>query len=574
MATFKHDVVIVGAGLAGLRAAVEVTGKVDVALVSKVYPTRSHSGAAQGGIAAALGNEEPDSWEWHMYDTVKGGDFLTDQDAAEVLTRDGARAVYELEHMGVPFNRTPHGTIAQRAFGGHTGDFGKRAIKRACHAADRTGRVVQDTLHMEALRKGIKVYEEFHLLDLIITNHRVAGLVVYEIATGQVHTLETKAVLLATGGFGKVYKTTSNCFSNTGDGVYLAYKAGVPLEDMEFVQFHPTGIYGLGVLLSEAARGEGGVLRNSEGEPFMEKYAPTLKDLAPRDMVSRAMAREIKEGRGIEGVDYLHLDLTHLGKNRIDEKLSDISSFIRIYLGLDPNKDLVPVAPTCHYMMGGIPTNLHGQVLDAENRPVEGLYAAGECACVSVHGANRLGCNSLLDLLVFGRRAGVQIAEDLAHLTSSSHLEGFAEEAEKRIENLKSRKEGERVSAIRREMQETMTEYCSVFRNKEGLDKASRDIQDLLARYENVSIDYKGRLFNTDLTEALELESLLHLAQKIVLCAAAREESRGAHYREDYPERDDQNWLKHSLIQKAGKGPRIFYKPVTITRFQPKPRVY
>jgi succinate dehydrogenase / fumarate reductase flavoprotein subunit len=574
MTTFKHDVVIVGAGLAGLRAAVEVTGKVDVALVSKVYPTRSHSGAAQGGIAAALGNEEPDSWEWHMYDTVKGGDFLTDQDAAEVLARDGARAVYELEHMGVPFNRTPHGTIAQRAFGGHTGDFGKRAIKRACHAADRTGRVVQDTLHMEALRKGIKVYEEFHLLDLIITNHRVAGLVVYEIATGQVHTLETKAVLLATGGFGKVYKTTSNCFANTGDGVYLAYKAGVPLEDMEFVQFHPTGIYGLGVLLSEAARGEGGILRNSEGEPFMEKYAPTLKDLAPRDMVSRAMAREIKEGRGIEGVDYLHLDLTHLGKNRIDEKLSDISSFIRIYLGLDPNKDLVPVAPTCHYMMGGIPTNLHGQVIDAENRPVEGLYAAGECACVSVHGANRLGCNSLLDLLVFGRRAGVQIAEDMAGLTFSSHLEGFAGEAEKRIEILKSRKKGERVSAIRREMQETMTEYCSVFRNKEGLDKASRDIQDLLARYENVSIDYKGRRFNMDLTEALELESLLHLAQKIVLCAAAREESRGAHYREDHPQRDDQNWLKHSLIQKAGKGPRIFYKPVTITRFQPKPRVY
>ena len=304
MATFKHDVVIVGAGLAGLRAAVEITGKVDVALVSKVYPTRSHSGAAQGGIAAALGNEEPDSWEWHMYDTVKGGDFLTDQDAAEVLARDGARAVYELEHMGVPFNRTPHGTIAQRAFGGHTGDFGKRAIKRACHAADRTGRVVQDTLHLEALRKGIKVYKEFHLLDLIITNHRVAGLVVYEIATGEVHTLETKAVLLATGGFGKVYKTTSNCFANTGDGVYLAYKAGVPLEDMEFVQFHPTGIYGLGVLLSEAARGEGGILRNREGEPFMEKYAPTLKDLAPRDMVSRAMAREIKERRGIEGVDY------------------------------------------------------------------------------------------------------------------------------------------------------------------------------------------------------------------------------------------------------------------------------
>jgi succinate dehydrogenase / fumarate reductase flavoprotein subunit len=574
MANFKHDVVIVGAGLAGLRAAAELTGRADVALISKVYPTRSHSGAAQGGIAAALGNEEPDSWEWHMYDTVKGGDFLTDQDAAEVLAKDGARAVYELEHMGVPFNRTPDGTIAQRAFGGHTRDFGQGAIKRACHAADRTGRVVQDTLHLEAIRKGIRVYEEFHLLDLIIVNHRVAGLVTYAIATGEVHTFETKAVLLATGGFGKVYKTTSNCFANTGDGVYLAYKAGVPLEDMEFVQFHPTGIYGLGVLISEAARGEGGILRNGDGEAFMERYAPTLKDLAPRDMVCRAMAREVGKGMGIEGKDFLHLDLTHLGKKRIDEKLSEISSFIRIYLGLDPNKDLIPVAPTCHYMMGGIPTDLNGRVLDGESNPVEGLYAAGECACVSVHGANRLGCNSLLDLLVFGRRAGARMIEDLPHLIFTSHLGSFAEESEKRIENLKSRTKDERVSAIRREMQQTMTEHCSVFRDKEGLDKASRAIQDLLFRYENVSIDHKGRRFNTDVTEAIELESLLQLAQKIVLCAAAREESRGAHYREDYQERDDRNWLKHSLIQKTGEGPRIFSKPVTITRFQPKPRVY
>jgi len=341
---FKHDVVIIGSGLAGLRAAIELSGKVDVALISKVYPTRSHSGAAQGGIAAALGNEEPDSWEWHMYDTVKGGDFLTDQDAAEVLTKDAIRAVYELEHMGVPFNRTDQGTIAQRAFGGHAGDFGKRPVKRACHAADRTGRVILDTLYGTSLKRGIKVYEEFHLLDLVLENGRVAGLVAYEIATGEIHHFQCKALLMATGGFGKVFETTSNCFANTGDGVYLAYKAGVPLEDMEFVQFHPTGIHGLGVLISEAARGEGGILRNLRDERFMEKYAPTLKDLAPRDMVSRAISEEIREGRGIDGKDFVHLDLTHLGEERINQKLSDIASFVRIYLGTDPNKNMIPVA--------------------------------------------------------------------------------------------------------------------------------------------------------------------------------------------------------------------------------------
>jgi succinate dehydrogenase / fumarate reductase flavoprotein subunit len=387
----KHDVIIVGAGLAGLRAALEAAEHADVALISKVFPTRSHSGAAQGGIAAALGNEEQDSWEWHMYDTVKGGDFLTDQDAAEVLAKDAPRAIYELEHMGVPFNRTAEGTIAQRAFGGHTRDFGQSSIKRACHAADRTGRVILDTLYGEALRKGIRVYAEFHLLDLLIKENQVLGLVAYELVTGDVHVFHCRAILLATGGFGKVFKTTSNCFSNTGDGVYLAYKAGIPLEDMEFVQFHPTGIYELGVLISEAARGEGGILHNGNGDRFMEAYAPTLKDLAPRDMVSRAIIQEIQAGRGIEGRDFVHLDLTHLGKERLQEKLSDISSFVRIYLGIDPVKEPIPVQPTCHYMMGGIPTNLDGQVLVENQNIVHGLYAAGECACVSVHGANRLG---------------------------------------------------------------------------------------------------------------------------------------------------------------------------------------
>ena len=571
---FAHDVVIVGSGLAGLRSAVEVAGKADVALISKVYPTRSHSGAAQGGIAAALGNEEPDSWEWHMYDTVKGGDFLTDQDAAEVLAKDAPRAVYELEHMGVPFNRTVHGTIAQRAFGGHTGDFGKRAVKRACHAADRTGRVILDTLYGEALRKGIKVYQEFHLLDLITRDKRALGILAYELASGEIHVIQCKALLLATGGFGKVFQTTSNCFANTGDGVFLAYKSGIPLEDMEFVQFHPTGIHGLGVLLSEAARGEGGILRNRQGGRFMERYAPTLKDLAPRDMVSRAIAAEIREGRGIDGRDFVHLDLTHLGKDRLAEKLSDITSFVRIYLGLDATKDLIPVAPTCHYMMGGIPTNLDAQVLGKTGAVFEGLYAAGECACVSVHGANRLGCNSLLDLVVFGRRAGKKILEDASRLQMTPIPEGPKEAARRQIEDLKSRKKGERAGTLRSELQKTMTDYCSVFRNKEHLAGAIATVKGLIERYETVSVENKGRRFNTDLLEALELESLLYLGQAILVSALAREESRGAHFREDYPERDDRNWLKHTLIEKTPAGSRLYSKPVTITRFQPQPRVY
>jgi succinate dehydrogenase / fumarate reductase flavoprotein subunit len=571
---FEHDVVIVGAGLAGLRAAVEVTGQADVALISKVYPTRSHSGAAQGGIAAALGNEEPDSWEWHMYDTIKGGDFLTDQDAAEVLAKDALRAVYELEHMGVPFNRTPEGKIAQRAFGGHAADFGKRPVKRACHAADRTGRVILDTLYGQAVRKGIKAYEEFQLLDLTLQDNRMAGLVVYELATGHIHMIHAKAVLFATGGFGKVFKTTSNCFANTGDGAYLAYRSGIPLEDMEFVQFHPTGIYGLGVLISEAARGEGGILRNGKGERFMEKYAPSLKDLAPRDMVSRAIAEEIRAGRGIDGQDFVHLDLTHLGKERLAEKLSDISSFVRIYLGIDANKDPIPVQPTCHYMMGGIPTNLDGQVLNEEQQPVEGLYAAGECACVSVHGANRLGCNSLLDLVVFGRRAGRKIVEDLSRLSRTPLAEKPEERTVRRIKDIMERGHGEKAASLRQEMQKVMTEYCTVFRDGEGMATALQTIQDLKRRYEGVTVDNRGRRFNTDLLEALELESLLHLAEAILVAALAREESRGAHYREDFPERDDGQWLKHTLVQKTDNGPRLFYKPVTVTRFEPKPRVY
>ena len=571
---FQHDVVIVGSGLAGLRAALEIVGSADVALISKVYPTRSHSGAAQGGIAAALGNEEPDSWEWHMYDTVKGGDYLADQDAAEILARDAPRAIYELEHMGVPFDRTADGRIAQRAFGGHTSQFGQAAIKRACHAADRSGRVILDTLYWEAVRKGLKVYNEFQMIDLILKEKQVVGLLAYELATGEVHVFHSRMVLLATGGFGKIYKTTSNCFANTGDGAYLAYRAGIPLEDMEFVQFHPTGVYGLGILISEAARGEGGILRNGRGERFMEKYAPTIKDLAPRDLVSRAIDTEIREGRGIEGRDFVHLDLTHLGKERLAEKLSDISSFAKIYLGIDPAREPIPVQPTCHYMMGGIPTNLDGQVLDHKQQPFRGLYAAGECACLSLHGANRLGCNSLLDLVVFGRLAGKGMVRDLKDLPWTPLPEHPEKGTLEKIEKLKARSRGEKAFGLRKAMQKIMMEDCSVFRVQGRLSRALSEIRRLQEEYERVAIHDKGLRFNSDLLEAIELESLLGLAEAIIVSALNRQESRGAHYREDYPERDDQNWLKHTLIRKTGRAPEVFYKPVTITRFQPKARAY
>ncbi|MHC1744712.1 MAG: succinate dehydrogenase flavoprotein subunit [Syntrophobacteraceae bacterium] len=571
---FKHDVLIIGAGLAGLRAALEVTGNLDVGLLSKVYPTRSHSGAAQGGIAAALGNEEPDSWEWHMYDTVKGGDYLTDQNVAEILAKDAPRAVYELEHMGVPFNRTPDGKIAQRAFGGHTRDHGKAPVKRACYAADRTGRVLMDTLYFEAVRKGIQVYPEFQMLDLVLQDGRVSGVVAYELATGELHFFQSRMVLLATGGFGKVFKTTSNAFANTGDGVYLAYRSGIPLEDMEFVQFHPTGIYGLGVLISEAARGEGGILRNDLGERFMERYAPTIKDLAARDVVSRSIALEIREGRGIGGKDYVHLDLTHLGEQKLAERLSDITSFVKIYLGLDPARELVPIAPTCHYMMGGIPTNVCGQVLDDTHQPVPGLYAAGECSCISLHGANRLGCNSLLDLVVFGRRAGEQMLEDGRNLDWVIPPADPQGRIDARIRELKEPGPAIRAGELRRALQKTMMDNCSVFRHEETLQGALSDIKGLEEEYKRVRCDNRSNCYNTDLLDTIELEHSLGLAEAIVQSALARQESRGAHSREDFPERDDANWLKHTLVQKTGQSVRVFYKPVIITQFQPKPRVY
>ena len=571
---FVHDVVIVGSGLAGLRAALEIPGSARVALISKVFPTRSHSGAAQGGISAALGNEEPDSWEWHMYDTVKGGDYLTDQDAAETLARDAERAVYELEHMGAPFNRTADGRIAQRAFGGHTRNFGEGPVRRACYASDRTGRVILDTLYGKAVEKSVQVFSEFLLIDLIIDNGRASGLVAYELATGQLHTFRAKAILIATGGFGGTFKTNSNCFSNTGDGVYLSYRAGIPLEDMEFVQFHPTGIHGLGVLISEATRGEGGILRNRTGQRFMEVYAPSLKDLAPRDVVSRAIWTEIRQGRGVKGEDYVDLDLTHIGPEKIAEKLSDIASFAKIYLGVDVTKEPIAVTPTCHYMMGGIPTDLDGRVLDRFNRPVPGLYSAGEAACVSVHGANRLGTNSLLDLVVFGRRAGRMIARELPELELNEGMKRPAEASKSRIDQLMSRTGGERTFAIRNDLQVMMMDKCSVFRNETDMKKALEELESIKQRYKSVCIDNRSMKYNTDLTEAMELECLIGLAETILKSAITRQESRGAHFREDYPDRDDKNWLKHTMIQKLGDTTEIFYKPVNISRFQPKARTY
>jgi succinate dehydrogenase / fumarate reductase flavoprotein subunit len=572
----QYDVIIVGSGLAGLRAAVEIGKDAHVAVLTKVFATRSHSGAAQGGIGAALGNEEEDHWEWHMFDTVKGSDYLGDQDAIEILAKDAPRAIYELENLGVPFNRTPEGKIAQRAFGGHTRNHGEAPVKRACYAATRTGRVILDTLWEQSLQRNIEFFDEFQMLSLIVHNGQCCGVVAYELATGKLHTFHCKAVLLATGGAGKIYKTTSNAFASTGDGMAIAYRAGAPLEDMEFVQFHPTGIYKLGILISEAARGEGGILLNNDGERFMERYAPVIKDLAPRDMISRCMLDEIRAGRGIDGKDYFHLDLTHLGRDVIEKKLAEITSFARTYAGVDPVKEPIPVQPTCHYMMGGIATDSDGLVIvDEKNTPFAGLYAAGECACVSVHGANRLGCNALLDTLVFGRRAGMKIK---AFVKSVAHPKLPAKPDKKDSNTIKAlmKSSGKETSgAIRADLQESMMEDVSVFRQKKSLTAARDKIKQLKARYKKISLQDKGSCFNRDLLDAIELGHLLDLAEVITLGALYRKESRGAHFREDFPKRDDKQFLAHTLVRyNEVKGPQIFAKPVVITQFEPKERKY
>ncbi|MFC2158981.1 succinate dehydrogenase flavoprotein subunit [Acidobacteriota bacterium] len=572
---FQHDVLIIGSGLAGLRAAVELGGSADIAVVSKVMPTRSHSGAAQGGITAALGNEEEDKWEWHMYDTVKGSDYLGDQDAIEILTQDAPRAILELEHMGVPFSRREDGKIAQRPFGGHTRDFGKAPVKRACFASDRTGRVILDTLFEQCVKTEVRFYSEFYLMDLFFRENRCCGAVLMDLATGELHQVKAKAVLLATGGSGKIFKTTSNCFANTGDGLSISYRRGIPLQDMEFVQFHPTGIRGFGILISEAARGEGGILRNGQGERFMERYAPTIKDLAPRDIVSRSIMQEVREGRGIDGEDYVHLDLTQLDEETINEKLWEITSFARIYAGVDPVSEYIPVQPTCHYMMGGIPTDNNCQVLwNGQEEPVLGLYAAGESSCVSVHGANRLGTNSLLDLVVFGRRAGQRIKEWLKESGDVGEIEGETDSVRERIQALLDSPGREIIPQIRSKMQEVMMENCSVFRDEKGLQKVVSVLAELRERYAHVSVKSKNLNYNYELMEALECGHLLDIADVVARSALNRKESRGAHSREDYPGRDDGKYLFHTLIFKDGGDVRMEKRPVRITRYEPKPRKY
>ena len=580
----KYDVVIVGAGGAGMRAAVEAGPRVRTAVLTKLYPTRSHTGAAQGGMCAALANVEEDNWEWHTFDTIKGGDYLADQDAVEIMCKEAITAVLDLEKMGMPFNRTPEGRIDQRRFGGHTRDHGKAPVRRACYAADRTGHMILQTLFQQCVKRGVNFFNEFQVLDIAFTEDpdsdagkRVSAVVAYEMATGDLHVFQTKGVLFASGGFGRMFKVSSNAVSLTGDGPGLLLRRGIPMQDMEFFQFHPTGIYKLGILLSEAARGEGGILRNKDGERFMERYAPTVKDLAPRDMVSRSIMTEILEGRGcgING-DYVHLDLTHLPPEQIDAKLPDISDFVRTYQGIEPKKDPIPIQPTAHYAMGGIPTNVDGQaVIDADNTVLPGLYAAGECACVSVHGANRLGTNSLLDIVVFGRRGG----KDMARYVNSVGMPELAPGAERdvadRIEKLKNATGGENYAVIRDTLQDDMTKYATVFRTDESLGKAEATVASLKDAYEKVSITDKGDTFNYDLTEALEVGYLLDLADVTVKSARARTESRGAHARDDFPNRDDGEWMKHTLATLNDDGSiTLDYKPVIGGRYEPMERKY
>ena len=578
----SYDVLIVGAGGAGMRAAIEAGGKAKVAVISKLFPTRSHTGAAQGGMAAALANVEEDSWEWHTFDTVKGGDYLVDQDAAEILAKESVDAVIDLENMGLPFNRTPDGKIDQRRFGGHTRDHGKAPVRRSCYAADRTGHMILQTLYQNCVKLGIEFYNEFYVLDLVMNEDKPAGVVAYDLATGELHVFAAKSIVFATGGFGKIYKTTSNAHTLTGDGVAIIYRKGLPLEDMEFYQFHPTGLAGLGILLSEAARGEGGILRNASGERFMERYAPTIKDLAPRDMVARAMANEVREGRGAgPNKDYVLLDLTHLEPAVIDAKLPDITEFARTYLGVEPYTEPVPVFPTAHYAMGGIPTNIKAEVLSDNNTVVPGLYAAGECACVSVHGANRLGTNSLLDINVFGKRAGRYSVEYALTAEQVPVPDNAAKDVIDMLNKVRKSKGKERVAQLRKELQETMDKNAQVFRTEETLQEALDKIYELRARYENISIQDQGKRFNTDLLEAVELGFLLDLAEVTVVTCKERRESRGAHLREDFPDRNDKKFMVHSMAYKTDKkdkatgvNMKVDWKPVVVTNYQPMERKY
>ncbi|MBB2923850.1 succinate dehydrogenase flavoprotein subunit [Cellulomonas cellasea] len=626
MQTHQYDVVIVGAGGAGMRAALESSDRARTAVISKLYPTRSHTGAAQGGMCAALANVEEDNWEWHTFDTVKGGDYLVDQDAAEVMAKEAIDAVLDLEKMGLPFNRTPEGRIDQRRFGGHTRNHGEAAVRRSCYAADRTGHMILQTLYQQCVKNDVEFFNEFYVLDILLSHDlvggavsdgddvAVSGVVAYELATGEIHLFRAKSVVLATGGAGKIYKTTSNAHTLTGDGMALAYRRGIPLEDMEFFQFHPTGLAGLGILLSEAARGEGGILRNGEGERFMERYAPTIKDLAPRDIVARSMANEVREGRGAgPNKDYVLLDLTHLEPAHIDAKLPDITEFARTYLGIEPYTEPVPVYPTAHYAMGGVPTNIETAVLRNNTDFVRGLFAAGEVACVSVHGSNRLGTNSLLDINVFGKRAGLAAAAYAATADWVDVPEDPETGVVAELEEMRARAVGDRVADVRRDLQQTMDANAQVFRTEESLIQALKDVRELQARYRNVSVQDKGRAYNTDLLEALELGFLLDIAEVVVVGALNRQESRGGHFREDFPARDDAAYMQHTMAYRRPPGTAapsspvssdaaaavaattrsggltpggpgssapgtydvaLGYKPVVVTRYQPMERKY
>jgi len=592
----QYEVIIVGAGGAGLMAALYASRGAKTAVLSKLHPVRSHTGTAQGGVGAALGSEEEDRPEWHTFDTVKGSDYLGDQDAIEFMCDQAVPIVYELEHMGLPFNRTSQGKIAQRPFGGHINNDTGQPVRRACYAADRTGHMILQTLYQQCIKNDVTFFDEFQVLDILIEDDVCCGVVAYQLATGELHTFHAKAVIFAIGGWGRVWEITSNAHSYTGDGVAITMRRGIPAEDMEFFQFHPTGIFKLGILITEGVRGEGGVLLNSKNERFMEQYAPTVKDLASRDIVSRAMYLEMRDGRGIDGQRYLHLDVRPETVNKyavtdgrthpdgspyqvtagdIFAKLPDIIDFCRTYMDVDPVTQPMPVQPTAHYAMGGIPTDINGRVLiDDKGAVMPGLYAAGECACVSVHGANRLGTNSLLDIVVFGKQAGIKAIE-FARENEFTPLPSDGEDlARVQLDALRNGKGSENVAGLRKEMQEVMFEHVGVFRTDVGMRQAVEKIRELKDRFKFVRVDDQGSTYNTDLMEAWEVGCLLDVAEVTAVAALERTESRGAHAREDYPKRDDKKWLKHSLAYLEKDGVRLEFKPVTITKFKPKARVY
>jgi succinate dehydrogenase / fumarate reductase flavoprotein subunit len=581
----QFDVVVVGAGGAGMRCSLQLSqAGLSVAVLSKVFPTRSHTVAAQGGVSASLGNMSEDNWYWHMYDTVKGSDWLGDQDAIEFMCREAPNAVYELEHFGMPFDRNPDGTIYQRPFGGHTANFGEKPVQRACAAADRTGHALLHTLYQRNVAARTQFFVEWMALDLLRNEAGdVVGVTALEMETGEIYILEAKTTVLATGGAGRIWAASTNAFINTGDGLGMAARAGIPLQDMEFWQFHPTGVAGAGVLITEGVRGEGGILLNKDGERFMERYAPTLKDLAPRDFVSRSMDQEIKEGRGC-GPDgsYVVLKLDHLGADVINKRLPSIREIAIKFGNVDPIKEPIPVVPTIHYQMGGIPANYHGQVLsreNGENKVVNGLYAIGECAAVSVHGANRLGTNSLLDLIVFGRATGNHIVNShperqRAHQDLPKQAVEFSLD---RVNKLESRTSGEKTQDVGNAIRFSMQRHCGVFRTLELLNEGVTQIEDLAKTADNIYFKDKSKVFNTARVEALELANMTEVARATIKSAAARTESRGAHALDDHPTRDDENWLKHTLWYSEGS--RLDYKPVqmkplTVESFPPKARTF